>query len=493
MASRDERARLVWSTVDRLSRLPLWAVLVVAVAARLAAGLAFSAGGTDTYEFGQIAENVVDGNGYAYFPADDEGPLPAEQIEDGTRWLPSAYMPPLYTYTVVAAREVSGDSTTSLVWAVRGINLVLSCAGVAAVYALTRRLIADRRAATLAALGFALYPPLVYGATQVSAANLYVPLETAALLALLAAARTPSVRSCMAVTAVMGLLCLVRAEAVLLLPVVALWLWWASGREDFGVRTGSERNGGDEAAPRHARAPTPATSPERAGLAVAFLVVAAILPAAWLVRNTATFGETSTTIATSGGANLWIGNHEGASGSQKSFDIPGEMSDEIRALPADDDFELQREAIFRREAVDYMTGDPVGTVVRDVKKAGLLLVADVYDKRSLNPAYLGGWFALAAFGTLGLIEWWRRTRDLPTRVLMAGFLAINIAIPVVFFALARYRLPIEVTMLTFAGAWLAVRAERYLTTSSPPSASTVTVAPSAMSPSSSAMASRSAT
>ena len=35
----------------------------------------------DINEFGQIAENVVDGNGYAYFPADDEGPLPAERAD----------------------------------------------------------------------------------------------------------------------------------------------------------------------------------------------------------------------------------------------------------------------------------------------------------------------------------------------------------------------------------------------------------------------------
>jgi hypothetical protein len=480
MANRDDATRLLWSTIERLSKLSIGAVLVVAVAARLAAGLAFSAGSTDTYEFGQIAENVVDGHGYAYFPADGDHPLPAEEAEnadDGTRWLPSAYMPPLYTYTVVAARAVAGDSTTNLVWAVRGLNLVLSCAGVVAVYALTRRLIASQRAATLAALAFALYPPLVYGATQVSAANLYVPIETAALLALLAAARTPSWRPWLAAALVMGLLSLVRAEAVLLIPLVAVWLWWASG---------SRR-------PQDARDGAPSPS-RRAWLAVAFVAVAAVLPVAWLVRNTATLGEPTTTIATSGGANLWIGNHEGASGSQKSFEIPGAMEDEIAALPADDDFELRREAIFRREAVDYMTGDPVGTVVRDAKKAVLLLGADVYDKRSLNPAYLGGWLALAVVGTLGLIEWWRdRRHDLATRVLVAGFLAINIAIPVVFFALARYRLPIEVTLLTFAGSWLTVRAERYRTTSSPPSASTVTSEPSVMSPSSSAMASRSAT
>jgi hypothetical protein len=461
----------VWGAVDRLSRLPVWAVLAVAVAARLVAGFAFPAATTPAYEFGRIADNVVEGRGYTYFPADADGPLRPGQGDQATRWLPSAYMPPLYTATVVAAREVGGSSHAGLVWTVRGLNLMLTVAAIVAVHALTRRLVGSRPAATLAALGFALYPPLVYAATQVSAANLYVPLETVTLLALLAAAaaRPTAWRPGIAAALALGLLSLVRAEAVLLIPLAALWLGWAAA----------------------------GTTRRRAGLALGFVAVAAVLPAAWLVRNTVVLGEPTTTIATSGGVNLWIGNHPGASGSQKSFAIPRALRTEITHLPADDGFELRQEAVFRRKAFDDMTSHPLATAGRDLRKLGLLLGADVYDHRSLNPAYLAAWAALAAIGTVGLVAWWR-DRDRPTRVLIGGFLAVNVAIPVVFFALARYRLPIEVMLLTFAGAWLAERAERsgpgpYLTTSTPPEASTVTSLPSAISPSSSAIASRSTT
>jgi 4-amino-4-deoxy-L-arabinose transferase-like glycosyltransferase len=465
--------RSVWGAVDRLSRLPIWAVLVVAVAARLVAGFAFPAATTPTYEFGRIADNVVEGRGYTYFPADADGPLRPGQADQATRWLPSAYMPPLYTGVVVAAREIGGSSHAGLVWAVRGLNLLLTVGAIGAVHGLTRRLVGSGPAPTLAALGFALYPPLVYGATQVSAANLYVPLETVTLLALLAAAAagTGAWRPWIAAALALGLLCLVRAEAVLLIPLAALWLAWAA-------------------------AGTPWRR-VRAGLALGFVAVAAVLPAAWLVRNTAVLGEPTTTIATSGGVNLWIGNHPGASGSQKSFAIPRALRTEIAHLPADDRFELRQEAVFRREALDDMTRHPVATAGRDLRKLALLLGADVYDHRSLNPAYLAAWAGLAAIGTAGLVAWWR-DRDRPTRVLIGGFLAVNVAIPVVFFALARYRLPIEVMLLTFTGAWLAERAERsgvrpYRTTSTPPEASTVTSLPSAISPSSSAIASRSAT
>jgi hypothetical protein len=55
--------------VDRMVRLPLAAVIVGAIALRLAAGIVFPASETETYEFGHLAEKIADGNGYVF--ADD--------------------------------------------------------------------------------------------------------------------------------------------------------------------------------------------------------------------------------------------------------------------------------------------------------------------------------------------------------------------------------------------------------------------------------------
>jgi hypothetical protein len=59
--------------VDRMVRLPLAAVIVGAIALRLAAGIVFPASETETYEFGHLAEKIADGNGYVFFADDPVG------------------------------------------------------------------------------------------------------------------------------------------------------------------------------------------------------------------------------------------------------------------------------------------------------------------------------------------------------------------------------------------------------------------------------------
>jgi hypothetical protein len=191
-------------------------------------------------------------------------------------------------------------------------------------------------------------------------------------------------------------------------------------------------------------------------LAAVFLAVAALPPATWLARNSVALDAPVLTITTTGGSNFWIGNHHGASGSAKDFTIPSRIEDEILALDAGDDFEVRVDALYRREALDAIMDDPLGTVVRDAKKAVMLVVADVHDRRNLNPIYLLPYAALLVIGVAGFLRWWRdRPRGDPARRLLAGYLVVAVCVPVVFFVLARYRLPIEALLLVFAGAWLA--------------------------------------
>lgn len=103
-----------------------------------------------------------------------------------------------------------------------------------------------------------------------------------------------------------------------------------------------------------------------------------------------------------------------------------------------------------------MADDPLAVVTRDLRKAGLLLGADVYDSRNLNPLYLGPYLALVVVGTAGAVGWWqRRPPGDPVRWLVAGYAGFAVAVPVVFFALARYRLPLEALLLIFAAGAVA--------------------------------------
>jgi 4-amino-4-deoxy-L-arabinose transferase-like glycosyltransferase len=418
------------SVVERASRLPLVAVVVLAIAVRLAAGVAFPAADADTYEFGWMGRNIAEGRGYSYFFDDPVGRLTPEESERLGRPFPSAYMPPVYTYLTAGATELGG-SDADTVWLLRIANLAGAAGGVLLMRRLARRLV-GAGAATLAAIGFAVYPSLIYASTQVSASNIYIPLELGVLLVLLRATESATWRSWALAGASVGALALVRAEAAAAIVLAGLWLVWSARRRQ--------------------------TSAPPARLVAVFLCVAAVIPGAWIARNSIVLGAPVLTVTTTGGHNLWIGNHDGATGSQKDFDIPERIEDEIRSLPAGADFELRADAVYRREAFDSVAGDPLGTVARDVKKAAMLLGADVYDKRNLNPLYLGPYVLIATMGGLGLVHWWqRRPRRDTVRWLVVGYAAFSIAVPVVFFALARYRLPVEVVLLVFSAAWLTGR------------------------------------
>jgi 4-amino-4-deoxy-L-arabinose transferase-like glycosyltransferase len=429
VATATRAATRLGAVVDALARLPLAAVVVGALVLRLAAGVAFPAADTETYEFGWLARNIADGEGYVYFHDDPEGRVHPEPGQPG-ELLQSAAMPPVYT-GVTAVATWAADSHAGTVWGVRLLNLAAAAASVVLIEALARRLVGGR-AARLAAIGFALYPALVYMSTQVSAANVYLPVELALFLSLIAASRSSSWPRWLAAGLVLGVLCLLRAEAVVLIPLAAAWLVWTVRGTPVG------------------RA--------RTSLVAVFAVAAIMLPGAWMVRNSLELGEPVPTVTTTGGLNLWHGNHAGASGSQKSVELPPEMAERISRIDAGDAFELRRDEVFRSEALSYMADDPVGTLVRDVKKVGLLLVADVHDPRSLNPAYLASYAVLATLGTAGLVRWWRDQPEADTlRWLVGGYLALSVLIPAVFFALARYRLPIEMMLVVFAAGWLADR------------------------------------
>jgi hypothetical protein len=243
------------------------------------------------------------------------------------------------------------------------------------------------------------------------------------LVCLLRAARQPGFAWPLAAGVSLGVLCLLRSEAVVLIALGGIWLALVRRRNGLTV-----------------------------GVACLVVVAAAVLPTAWIVRNSVAFDRPVLTVATSGGLNLWIGNHEGATGSQKSFTVPVETSRLIAAVPKGNTYEVDVDRVYLDEALRSIGADPLGTVLLDVKKLGMALTADFYDPRSLNVVYLASWPLLVLLALVGM----RAARPRGGLAwLLYGMLAFNVVIPVVFFVLARHRLGIESILIIFAGAGLA--------------------------------------
>ncbi|GAA4772836.1 hypothetical protein GCM10023200_01500 [Actinomycetospora chlora] len=420
---------------SRLARVPLAVSLALLVVLRLAAGLVLDPGDVDLYEFGVIARNWVNGDGYSYFSLTPTGVV--EGYVPGATYVPGAFMPPAYVVVVAGATLLARAlalGPEGVVWIVRVVNTLLAAVGLLGLAVLVRTL-AGPAAARVACLVLAVLPTFVYLATQVSAANLYLPLETWLLAGLAVLAGGATWRRLLAVAAGLGLLCLLRSEAVVLIPLVAVW------------------------AAVFAR-PLVADRRSRLAVAAAVVVVAAVLPAAWAVRNSAVLGEPVVTTATTGGYNLWIGNHPGASGSQKDAAPPPDIEARLAALPVTRAYEADRDAVFREAALDHIAGDPVGTVLFDARKLLAQVTVDLSDPRSTNPVYLGSYLVVAVLGVWGWVRWWRRSADPEARArvwLVAGYVVTSLAVPAVFFALARYRLPLELILVVGAALLLTSR------------------------------------
>lgn len=421
--------------LDAVARVPLWVTITLAVLVRLAADLVVPAADVDLYEFGVIAENVTGGRGWSYFAAGPGGVV----IDDAHVGVPlaSAFMPPLHTALVVAASALAGGGgggPAGVVWLVRAANLALAVLLLLAVHRLVSR-VASERAARFAVLGCVLYPVLVYQATQVSASNTYLPVEIGLLAVVAGLARRVRPGPLVAAGLLGAGLGLLRAEAVVLLVAIAAWLVAFAGGGWLGRRA-------------------------RVGVAAAFLVAALVPAAAWAVRSSAAFDRPVLTLTSTGGFNFWIGNHVGATGSQKDYTLPAPLAARLAALPPGPDYEPRRDAVFAEAAREYVAADPVGTLARDGRKLSMMVGIDPYDERGRSPAYLAGYAALVVLGVPGAMLWRREAPRRPRgrsadALLLGGWVLLSLAVPTVFFALARYRLPLELGLLMGASVLLA--------------------------------------
>lgn len=180
------------------------------------------------------------------------------------------------------------------------------------------------------------------------------------------------------------------------------------------------------------------------------------------------------TITTTGGFNLWIGNHPGATGSQKDYALPDSLASRISTIPPSRDYELDHDAVFAEAAREEIVANPSGTLLRDGKKLLMMLGVDPYDDRSRHPVYLMAYAMLVALGLCGAVAWWRdkngteRNARRAHATLLGGWAVLSLAVPIVFFALARYRLPLELMLVVGSAILLAQLAARSETSQQAP-------------------------
>jgi 4-amino-4-deoxy-L-arabinose transferase-like glycosyltransferase len=363
-----------------------------------------------TWEFGAIADRIRAGFGYTV-------PLP------GGGTAPSAYMPPAYSWVLVAMLRLGGDRPAT--WL--ALELIQAALGVLLVYILYRTalLLAERRVAIVAALLVAVFPTQIYSCNEFHSINFYSVLGAAAVFWLTRYANKSGARKDLFLAAVaMGLLMLFRAEAPALVLLFALILLLRRGWSEVGR-------------------------------AVAFSAVAFLVLAPWTLRNLLAFHQ-FVLVTDSAGKNLWIGNNPHATGSEHypfpQF-IPADIWRACEDAPRNRDFEITCEDAFKRDSIHFAVTHPAAEVRLAFTKLDYFFVFDPHHDKGRRPIYWVPSVLLSIAALYG--AWLRRRRLLREDAFLVVSVLFAVAVTAAVFALPRYKIVIDPFLMFFAASILS--------------------------------------
>jgi 4-amino-4-deoxy-L-arabinose transferase-like glycosyltransferase len=343
---------------------------------------------------------------------------------------PSAYMPPLLSYTWLGLFDLFGDGPTArAVWLAGNLAAALGC--VALIFYLSLKLWPSRWAAFASATLFAAYPTFVFVTAtyhQTNWAVLFL-LAISAVAVKLAEGTRPLLYGALG-GVLCGLAALNRSEMLIIGPVlIALGAAW--------------------------RRSLPALV--KAGLAGALVMVLTLAP--WTARNYEHFGQVIPA-AHSTGYNLWKGFNPYTNGSGNLSEDPSgpgfRARESIRAsVTPGPRYETRVQDAFMEVFKDDVRAASPGRLVRlTANKALLLWGFDWTDRETTGRlTYQLPWLGANLLAVIGLVAaWrWRRQVRIAPAAVYAAALCLLTAAYVATAVHARYRMHIEPYLFILAG------------------------------------------
>jgi 4-amino-4-deoxy-L-arabinose transferase-like glycosyltransferase len=406
------------STPNRSRRI-LWVILAIALILRLAHWWAVR----DEPFFAQLA---MDSQEYDRW---------AQEIAGGS-WLGSQvfFQAPLYPYLLAVVYSVVGRSLDAIYL----LQIVAAVAGIWALYQAVREMVGERIGLEAAGLA-AFYGPFLFYDVQLLKESLAVTVTCFLLWALAAARARDGMGRWLAAGVLLGVLALLRENALLLLPFL-LPLAWSRKRRMAGLL--------------------------RSGGALVAGLILALAPVA--VRNGVVGGDFLPTTF-QGGVNFWIGNNPQADGTYQPI-VPGKQ---IPALERQEPVRVAEQELGRPltpaevssywlgKALHWAAGHPGAFLRLQLRKLGLFWswyewpdAVDYYWVQGLSPVY---YLLLIEFGTISLLAlgglWLVRKQPGPFAPALLFALGWMLS-TAVFFLFARYRLPVVPALLPLAAVAL---------------------------------------
>ncbi len=377
----------------------------------------------------------------------------AHEIVDG-HWLGNEvfYQAPLYPYFLAVVYATLGSN----LFIVRLIQAILGAWSCMLLTVGTTNLF-NRRAGLIAGLMLACYAPAIFmeGLLQKSSLDLFFVSLTIWIFS-----RTMMVNRTahwVAIGVSTAALCLTRENALLAIPVIALWILLA-GRSKKGATADHDQ------CPALARCNRWARARFLAAFAAGLLLV--LFPVA--ARNAYVGGQWHVTTSQFG-PNFFIGNNSESNGTY----IPLVTGRGDAKYEARDAKRLAEDATGRtlsagevsqfyvQRALGYIQRQPVAWLGLMARKAGLAVnrfesidTEDQYTWSHWSPVLqvTGGLFHFGVLLALSLVGIWSTRRHWHRLWWAYGLIAVMFGTLLVFYVFSRYRLPLVPLLAVFAGA-----------------------------------------
>ncbi|HUS82408.1 MAG TPA: glycosyltransferase family 39 protein [Dehalococcoidia bacterium] len=421
-AAKERAARLPAIVPSPLPRLDTWIVAIFAVALilRLLWALEVECSPRAVWRWDMTlydyqAHALAEGDGYIDYSGN-----------------PTAHWPPGYPAALAAVYHFTDDSLLGA----RLLNVVAGSLTVVLVYLLGARVF-GRAAGLAGAALLAVFPNQVFYTSLVMTEPLFTALFVMILtLTAYAAlgAKPPRLWHMVSIGALIGLASLVRGEALLLAPLVALALLlrWRSWRKV-------------------------------AEYSVVLVVGTVLIVAPWTARNVVRM-KALIPISTSATEALWVGHHEGADGKIADFGVVGTA---YAGLP-NPELEVKTSNEALRQALTFMRSRPLDELQLVPKKFAALYKGDgsalrwmQLDTPTIRPSLADGLWALSntfyrvvlVLALLGLPAWFS-LRDSSKALLVTVVVAWTALFSIVFFGDERFHFSVIPIFCLWAGAAL---------------------------------------
>jgi hypothetical protein len=363
---------------------------------------------------------------------------------------------PLYPWFLSLIYRIFGPNLTA-VRCTQALLGVLACAFITVV---TRRLFRSSTAGIIAGLIAALYLPAIFYEGVLLPATLILFLNSLFVLLMVPDKGLPGPARLLAAGFVLGLSVMTKPVALLLLPFALIYIW---------VRMKRPGEAAAETAPESA-APGLRHGSGLLRSSVVLLIGLVFSVAPLTIRNARMTG-TFTPLTTGGGINFYIGNNPRANGfysvpfyhdmplggtpevQQERMRMLAESAEKRKLSPG------EVSGFWTKETLKYIAAEPGKTAALDLRK--FLYFFNRYERASVEsmPFHkrfggvialpLPGYWFVVSFAILGIVLTWKQRSRL---ILLYGGVLTYLAAAVIFYVLARYRLPVAGFLIPFAGA-----------------------------------------